>query len=271
MQDTNKMKMMKLKPKICKSKGCNVEPMQNCNYCERHWFPANTPEEQLVMPDLVEAQFDYYEEKDEERRKDGKIHISSLNLCIREKVFQHLRPEPLTPIKVKWFSTGNAVHHKLQVLAARKPQYQIEKPVIRGNIIAHIDIYDNKRKFPIEAKSLVQAEQEVPRNFHVDQLKMYMAMTDDDIGVLFYDPLLAYDIPFAEWTIRMTKEERNKKLEEIETKAAIYSLAMARKDPSLAPYIFGDREYDWHCDRCTYYKECEQMRIKERANNWNKK
>lgn len=254
----------KQKPNICKTKGCQAVPMADCNYCDKHWFPANKKEEQLIIPTLVKSQMDYYKKKDAERAKDGKIHISSLNLCIREKVFQRLYEEPLTPIKIKWFSTGNAIHHKLQVLGAENPEYEIEKEVVRGNIIAHIDMYDNARRIPFEAKSLVQGEIEVPRNFHVDQLKMYMALTDDDRGVLLYDPLLNYsDEPFAEWTIRMTKEERTAKLEEIEAKAKMYAIAMERKDPSIASHIFYDPEYSWHCDKCTYYNECAEMRAKE--------
>lgn len=257
---------MKAKAKLtCKTKGCNVEPMVNCNYCQKHWMPANKKEEQLVIPELVKSQFEYYKKKDEERANDGKIHISTLNLCVREKVFQHLHPQPLRPIQLKWFSNGNAIHDKLQTLALMNPDYEREKEVIRGDIIAHIDMYDNKRKFPIEAKSLAQSALEVPKNFHIDQLKMYMALTDDDIGVLLYDPLLAYgDEPFAEWTITMTKQEREDKLKEIDEKAKKYSQAMEKQDPALAPHIAYDTEYNWHCDKCIYYNECMNMNAKAR-------
>lgn len=254
----------KEKPNICKTKGCVAVPMANCNYCEKHWFPANKPGEQLIIPRLLESQFDYYKKKDEERANDGKIHITSLNLCMREKVFQHLNPKPLRPIQLKWFSNGNAIHHKLQVLISDNPEFELEKEVTRGNIVAHIDMYDNKRKFPVEAKSLAQGEIEVPKNFHIDQLKMYMALTDDEIGVMLYDPMLAYgDEPFSEWTVRMTKEERQAKLEEIENKAKLYSLAMERKDPSIASHINYDPEYNWHCDHCIYADTCAEMRAKE--------
>ena len=261
---TTVLKTKKEKPTICKAKGCKDTMMANCNYCEKHWFPCNKPEDQLIIPEFLQSQFDFYKNQDEQRAKDGYIHISSLNLCIRENVFRMIDRKPLRPIQLKWYSTGNAIHHKLQVLVAKNPQYQIEKPVIHKNIIAHIDIYDNNRKIPFEAKSLVSGKQEVPKNFHVDQLKMYMALTDDDIGCVLYDPLLDYsDDPFAEWTVRMTKEERVLKLEEMEQKAEIYARAIEFKNAEIAPHINYDPEYNWHCEKCSYADECAAMRAKE--------
>ena len=254
----------KEQPPTCKAKNCQELHMVNCNYCEKHWFPAAKPENEVFIPRFVNAQFKYYADKDAERAKDGYIHISSLNLCIREKVYQHLDRRPLTPIKIKWFSTGNAVHHKLQVLAQQDPDIKIEMPVVMGKIIAHIDMYDTNLKIPCEAKSLVQPEVEVPKNFHIDQLKMYMAMTGDQFGVCLYDPLMAYKIPFSEWHVTMTKQELQAKREEIEAKAALYAKAMELKDPYLAPHIGWDSEYNWHCEKCDYATECEVLRTRQR-------
>jgi hypothetical protein len=257
-------KMKKEKSNICKSKGCLAVPMANCNYCDKHWFPANKPEEQLIIPKFLDSLYKHYEEKDEERANDGYIHITSLNLCIREKVFQHLNRKPLRPIQLRWFTNGNAIHHKLQSLVKENPEFEVEKEVKKGNIIAHIDMYNNKLRFPVEAKSLTSGGEEVPKNFHIDQLKMYMALTDDEIGVMLYDPLLNFtDEPFAEWTVKMTKEERQSMLEQIEVKAQIYASAMEQKNPELAPHINYDPEYSWHCEKCAYANECAVMRARE--------
>ena len=256
------------KPKlnICKSKGCQSEPLPDLNYCKKHWWPCDKPEDRIVGPLLRKAMLKHYTEKDEQRRKDGLVHVSDINLCMREKVFQHLKPEPLTPIKLKWFSTGNAIHHKLQMLVDQYPEWVKEYPVRHKNITAHIDMYNTKLNLPVEAKSMNNAGIEVPKNFHIDQLKMYMALVGADIGVYFIDPLLNFtEDPNAEWTVRMNQNERAELLKVIETKAELYAKAMEEQNPAIASHIAYDPEYNWHCDYCQYATECEKMRTQERA------
>lgn len=255
----------RVKSTICKTKGCNELPKAGSKHCTKHYFPRNTPEEQLVIPNLLKGLYNKYRKNDEVRAADGLIHISSVNLCMREKVFQNLRPEPLTPRKLKWFSNGTAIHHKVQSLMEEFPgRYKLEMEVKKGNIVAHIDLYDQELQLPIELKSLSSAGEEAPKNFHVDQLKMYMALTDSERGVVFYDPLLDFsDEGFSEWTIKMTKDERIKLREVIENKAALYALAMNRKDPSIATHINYDPEYNWHCEYCQYAGECADMRAND--------
>jgi len=260
--------MARQKINVCKTKGCELEPIPNSKMCEKHYFPRNEPQNQLLIPDMLQALYNKYRKKDEEREKDGKIHISSINLCMRESVFRRLKPEPMTPRKLKWFTNGSAIHEKAQALLEEFPdKYEKEKEVTLGkNIVAHIDLYNKEKKIPIEAKSLSGAGEEAPKNFHVNQLKMYMALTDADVGVMFYDPLLDFtDEAFSEWTIRMNQSERAKMLQEIETKAELYALAVERKDPSVASHIAYDPEYNWHCSYCTYVAECTEMRTKERS------
>ena len=200
------------------------------------------------------------------------IHVSDINLCLRETVFRRINPQPITDREIGFFTVGRSIHDSIQTLAKSNPKYEIEKEinyVYEGiTIKAHIDLYDKENNIPIEAKTVRNKDIAEPKPFNIDQLKMYMTLVDADIGYIIYQLLLDYnDFPFRVFEVRMTKEERTRMLEKMVDDSFHLQMNIDLKTPEDTRHVFNDETKRWKCTYCKYNLECTQMRNKEFARN----
>ena len=214
------------------------------------------------------------------------VHVSDILLCMRETVFRRIRPEAVTDRELGYFTSGRAIHEAIQNLAKHFPKYEVEKEInyeIDGGPItikAHIDLYDKENNIPIEAKTVRKQRlgtfnkvtrtwsQEEPKSFNVEQLKMYMSLTDSDTGYIIYQLLLEYDdFPFKIFEVRMSKEERAQTLQKMINDAYHLQINLDERTPQLTRHIFNDENKRWKCTYCRYNVECTQMRNAEFARN----
>lgn len=226
------------------------------------------------------------------------IHVSDINLCARETVFRRLNPKQLTNRDLNVFTSGRAIHDAIQTLAEYYKEYTIEKEInfnplenkwtkdIDGadliTIKAHIDIYDSVNNIPIEAKtvrkknlgtydkSTKKYSDEKAKPFNVEQLQMYMALTDSDIGYLVYQLLLNFDdtpisedktSPFVIFEVKMTNNERVAMLRDMVYKAVNLHKGIEEKNPALTSHIADDINKNWKCQYCKYFNLCYDMRV----------
>lgn len=195
--------------------------------------------------------------------RDG-IHISDLLLCPRKTVFQKLEPQPLTMRELNFFSSGRAIHEALQQLALMYPdKYEKEKEVSYQDCVGHVDIYDKINNIPVEAKSMRKAKVDRPKDFHVEQIRSYMAILGSSKGIILYQLLLHFDeTPFVAFDVTMTARDREVQLQYINSDIERFKASLINGDPSLSRHIAKDARYNWLCDSCQFYKSCESMRAK---------
>ena len=208
------------------------------------------------------------------------IHVSSLNLCMREHVFRAIDPKPVDDREIGNYSSGRGIHQAIQDLAAYFPKYEVEKEVnynVDGiTITAHIDLFDKQNNIPIEAKTVRKSRlgnynkntrtwsEEEAKPFNVEQLQMYMALMDSDIGFLIYQLLLDFDnFPFRIFEVRMSKEEREKMLERMAIDAKHLQLNLNNKTPENTRHIANNPDKNWKCNYCKSFNLCYEMRVKE--------
>ena len=215
---------------------------------------------QMMDPDLLteltNALFAEYS-----KPRDG-IHISDMLLCPRKTVFQKLQPIPLKMKELNFFTSGRAIHEALQRLALAYPnKYDIEKEVTYHGCTGHVDIYDRVSNIPVEAKSMRKAKVDRPKDFHVEQIKSYMAILGADNGFILYQLLLHFDeTPFVVFPITMTARQREIQLQYIDSDIERFKASINNGDPSLSRHIANDARYNWLCNDCKYYSQCESMR-----------
>jgi CRISPR/Cas system-associated exonuclease Cas4 (RecB family) len=213
----------------------------------------------LLMQELKNSLYTHFNQE-----RDG-IHVSDINLCLRETVFRRIKPEPITDREVGFFTVGRAIHDSIQTLAKSNPKYEIEKEInyeIDGiTLKAHIDLYDKEKNIPIEAKTARSKEIEEPKPFQVEQLKMYMTLVDANIGYIIYQLLLDYnDFPFRVFEVKMSKEEREQMLQKMLDDAYHLQMNIDQRTPENTRHIFNDETKKWKCSYCKYSQECQQMR-----------
>ena len=213
------------------------------------------------------------------------VHVSDILLCMRETVFRKLRPEAVTDRELGYYTSGRAIHEAIQNLAKHFPKYEVEKEInyqVDDVLIikAHIDLYDKENNIPIEAKTVRNSRlgtynkatrswsEETPKSFNVEQLKMYMSLTNADIGYIIYQLLLDYDnFPFRIYEVKMTKEERKDMLDKMVGNAYHLQINIDERTPQNTKHIFNDKDKNWKCAYCKYNQECTSMRNTEFARN----
>jgi CRISPR/Cas system-associated exonuclease Cas4 (RecB family) len=220
----------------------------------------------LIMQELKNSLFVYFN-----KERDG-IHVSDINLCLRETVFRRIKPESIKDREVGLFTVGRAIHDSIQTLAKSNPKYEIEKEINYeiddggGNKItlkAHIDLYDKENNIPIEAKTVRSKEIGEPKSFQVEQLQMYMTLTNADVGYILYQLLLDYNhFPFKVFEVRMTKEERATMLDKIIDDVHHLKMNLDNRTPENTRHIALNQEKNWKCTYCKYLNECYDMRVK---------
>ena len=221
----------------------------------------------MILPTLYDA---LHKEYSKERTG---IHVSDITLCPRETCFRKLDPKPLTNTDLNFFTSGKAIHAAIQSLVESDPdRYEIEKPIKFNGIEGHIDLFDKKYHIPIECKSARVKTMDKPKAHYIKQLEAYMAITGADIGIILVQCLLNYENePFREFEIKMTAQQRNQKLHELNEDAIQLKVGNVAQDPSLVRHIAFDTDLNWKCRYCLYKEPCEAMRIAVTAKEFNGK
>lgn len=178
-------------------------------------------------------------------------HVSDLILCIREQVFRKLEPKPIDERDLAAYALGEGAHVALERLA-EKGSAIAEKEISVDGVIGTIDLFDG---VPIEIKT-IRSDDDSVRSYHVTQLKYYMAMTNSNVGILLYLMVNNRHRPFRFRTITLNNEELADVKREIEKRAAIFSNAVAIKDPFAAPHVKKDLSLVWKCSYCRYSQKC---------------
>jgi hypothetical protein len=66
----------------------------------------------LIMQELKNSLNAYFNQP----RDDG-IHVSDINLCLRETVFRRIDPKPIKDREIGFFTIGRSIHDSIQTLA----------------------------------------------------------------------------------------------------------------------------------------------------------
>ena len=220
-----------------------------------NWRSVSSDEEEDYLKLLRGTLRDWYS-----KPRDG-WHVTDIVMCPRQRVFQQLNPTPPTDREVNMYSSGKSTHEAIQKLfMSNRMRFEVEKYVEYEGIQGSIDIFDKKKKKPVEFKTLRSATINEPKSFHIEQLMYYMAMLDVSIGQIIYQCLLQFGVnPFVGFEITMTEKERKNQLEKLEKEIKSLQLAMNMKDPGLARGVYSDSGMKWLCKDCPYSKSCERI------------
>jgi CRISPR/Cas system-associated exonuclease Cas4 (RecB family) len=191
------------------------------------------------------------------------MHISDIVYCPRQRVFKEIDPLPVTDKDLNLFSSGRAIHEAVQSLFMSDPgRFEKEMYVDYKDIEGHIDIFDKKRKAPIEFKTRRSKSIDEPKDFQVEQLKYYMAMQGSSQGYMIYQCLMQFEgDSWRQFPIHMNKKQRNEQLKKLVREITSLQNAVKEKDPSLARDVNSDVDLNWLCKGCPYAKKCERIRV----------
>lgn len=236
-----------------------------------------------ILPVLREALLEHYS-----KPRPG-VHVSDLNGCIRKKIFEIEDPRELDDKSLNNFSSGRGIDGAVEDLTYIKRDQFRQKPELwlsietgepifwfdagPNDICAHPDIWDMKLNIPIEGKSnktesvwmeKFNTMNEPPPASNVKQLLYYMAMANKTYGRL----LIQYvnqkkQSPWREIDYKQTPAELKALRMEMVEKARILLKAKEAKDPSMAPHIMNDKDQNYLCKLCPYFKACREMVLKE--------
>jgi CRISPR/Cas system-associated exonuclease Cas4 (RecB family) len=228
------------------------------------------------------------------QRRQG-IHVSDVTMCPRKAIFRRLNPSKTTPTELNFFTLGKSLHQAAQDLTEVFPQYTQEMEVwltkkgqtefvyskkedfddeedyreylqMRGidpdnDLVAHIDLYNKQENIPIEMKGIRKASIDAPKDFHIQQLKYYMAMTNSNHGIILYQLLMHYkDKPFKEFYVSMTDKQLAEERRTLIQEAKSFGNALRLNNPKLARNVLEDENLNWLCDRCQFLKQCQEWR-----------
>ncbi len=235
------------------------------------------------------------------------IHVSDLTLCPRETCFKKMQPKPMTLRELMYFTSGEAIHGCIEGLVTEFPsKYESDKYTKEGDnriwykdlIVCTPDLMNKDAEIIYELKSTRDFKCEEPKLHHLRQLLSYMAIHGKKIGYVKYELLDPYKVkmtkialqkkgelktnydptvnPFPKWRITMDAADTQMYLDWLEREAISLKNAILAKDPHLARHIAYDAEFidekgiNWKCRSCKYRQQCEDMRAKDRAVEFNK-
>lgn len=194
-------------------------------------------------------------------------HVSDTVLCPRQGVFRVLNPGSPYPKQMRnWVLCGKQIHTAAQNLL-NPERFEVEKEVkTASGIVGHVDIYIKDENKPVEYKTTRSARKNLPKSFHKEQLKRYMAMLNSPDGVLFYQLINDFsEDPFLQYDIHTNEQEKREVLKNMEYDRIEREEAIKKKDPSIARAIRYNKELNWLCSDCPFNVACEKMYIDERA------
>jgi CRISPR/Cas system-associated exonuclease Cas4 (RecB family) len=192
-------------------------------------------------------------------------HVSDTVLCPRKGVFHRLNPDEKPNPKMKnWTLCGKQVHAAAQDILGME-EFEIEKKIsTTTGIVGSVDIYIKAENKPVEYKTTRSARKNLPKSFHIEQLKRYMAILNSPDGVLFYQLINDFsDDPFLQFDIHITEEEKREVLKNMEYDRIEWEEAIKNKDPSIARAIMGSTSLGWLCEDCPFRTQCEKIYSKD--------
>jgi CRISPR/Cas system-associated exonuclease Cas4 (RecB family) len=207
---------------------------------------------------------------DKDGRPDSRVHVSDTVLCPREKIFRILNPEaPFNPKMRNWILSGEQIHAFAESIL-EKDRFETEKEIQTDTgLVGKVDIYIKEENRPVEYKSTRSAKRNVPKKFHINQLKKYMAILGSRTGTLFYQLTNDYSIdPFPSFDFQIDEKERRKLLQSMEEDRQMIEKAKKEKDPSIARAIRYNLDLNWLCKDCPFTTECMDIYSKQRANQF---
>lgn len=181
--------------------------------------------------------------------------------CPRKKVFSQIQPVTIDVKTVSILSAGKAIHGSVQwMFLSDEWMFEKEKHLEYHGIRGSVDLYDSKRKIPLEFKTSRASEIREPKSFHVEQLKYYMAILNVPTGYILYQLLMHFgNTPFRAFKITMNAQERKNQRNKLVKEVASLKRAIEERDPSLAKPVINDPALNWLCRDCQYQSKCKGM------------
>lgn len=225
-----------------------------------------------------------------DKDRDG-VHVSDITGCLRKHVLGYLDKDyEITEDQLLYYTTGAAVHQVKQDLAKTldPEKYTVEKATNykEGILEAHIDVYNNVDKFPIEMKTARMTADQLIRyganSSYLLQLAMYLVLTGSNDGLLEYILLSQKNESYYHgFVLTLSEEERNIIKKEAITRARMVQLAKEVENADLVDMVAEDPEFNFMCKGCPYADEIrcpkgyktklEMIRNQEEKKQWNKK
>lgn len=237
--------------------------------------------------------------KHEERKGElevGDAHISSFADCERENIFKFLdknfREDPKS---LFFYLTGEFMHDALQDLVKSfepekwniehkifltiKPTKQ-EKELLNlkfntVRLIGSIDMYEKFMEIPWEIKTSSAIKMDKAHDYHVNQIKTYVALTHylginpKKMGIIEY--YLYNNSPYkitkgSEWSfykqmppITVTNKEVKELVAEMRQRVLKFVAAYHNKNPAIANHVMNNPKKAFKCQNCRYLKQCQEM------------
>ena len=260
---SNKLMLMLNKPLNLDDITAEYVEKLGSGFCEKLSLTQDT----IVTPYVYEA-FKRQSNKETEQRK-GEIHVYDLVNCPRKQAYSKLEGDELTERKIMYFMRGKAIEYVIkQLLIKEYPDLfgETDMKDYQG-IKFGVDIYRKDMNVPIEVKSSTTPSSILynkgPSATYVDQLKSYISITNNHLGILYYFLMSEKDMEHLtgikpEWihifVITMTKKEREQHLQLLQRRAETLKIALETKNPNFAFGVYDDSRLNFQCTFCEYAK-----------------
>lgn len=259
MNISSKLQMM-LKPTLSQLTPEYIEQL-GTGFCEKI-----TEDQDTILTPYVHRAFARQSNSETERRA-NEVHVYDLINCPRKQAYRKLEPVSLTTREEMYFMRGKAIEYVIKELLLK------EFPDLFGDhdmkdyhgIKFGIDIYRKDLNVPIEVKSSTTLATMLykygPSATYIDQLKSYISITNNHLGLLYYFLVSEKDMEHLtgikpEWihiyVVTMTKKEREQHLYTLEQRAQGLKIAMELKKPNLAFGVYDDTRLQFQCIQCPY-------------------
>lgn len=181
------------------------------------------------------------------------VHVSDLTLCLRKSYYSRTSPKRPTPETLGYYVDGCRRDFVIKGLLGTKV-VAAEKDGIWFTPDS-IDEYGN----PIEIKT-TRASEGISRHY-ITQLAYYMVLLEKTKGRLVIQrvgfrktdsPFEAYDFEFEPGEMKLYRQEM------IDRRNSLND-ALDRRDPSLAPSVRADAQFNWLCKNCPWDADCRTV------------
>ncbi len=237
----------------------------------------------IVTPYVHEA-FRKQSERETARRA-NEVHVYDLVNCPRKQAYRKLDPAPLTSREEMYFMRGKAIEYVIKDLLVKEYPDKFGETDMKDykGIKFGVDVHRKDLNVPIELKSSTTPAAGLakwgPSATYIDQLKSYIAITGNHIGLLYYFLVAEKDMEHLtgikpEWihiyVVAMTKREREQHLYRLEQLAQGLLVAIETKRPELAYGVYDDPRLNFQCQWCSYAnsQQCDlglDSRLKQTA------
>ena len=238
-------------------------------YCDKITLDQDT----IVSPFIFEA-FTRQSERETANRA-NEVHVYDLVNCPRKQAYRKLEPAKLSWREFMYFWRGKSAEYTIKELLVK------EYPEKFGNtdmkeykgIKFGVDIHRKDLNVPIELKTSTTPSAVLakygPSATYIDQLKSYISITGNHMGILYYFLMSEKDMEHitgikAEWihiyVVTMTKKEREQHLMRLEQLAQGLQEAIEAGRPQMAYGVHDDPRLMFQCQWCPYAKvaQCHQ-------------